>query len=351
MKSKLIITGIVALILVAIIWRLAENTREVNARREVGTTEISVSVTTAPAEMRETSRQLNLVGTTVPCREVMVASETSGRIIQHNFKLGDFVPAGSVLIRVDGTFRRLALQTAQLNFDRQLEDYVRFQALRRGDAVTETQLRDMRMAYENAEIQLENAQKQFDDTKIVAPFSGYITSRNTELGAFVNIGTTIAGITDISQLKISLSVSEGNVYQLQTGQAVSARTNVFPSEIFQGTITSISPQGSAAHTYPVEITIVNRDQKPLKAGTYVNVQIYLDREGKALMIPRNAIVSSVKDPSVYIVKNGVAQLTRIVTGQNYDSFLEVLSGLNVGDQVVTGGQINLSDGAMVSVIQ
>jgi len=68
------------------------------------------------------------------------------------------------------------------------------------------------------------------------------------------------------------------------------------------------------------------------------------------MIPRDAIVSSVKDPSVYVVNNGIAQLTKITTGQNHDAYLAVTSGLKSGDQVVTNGQINLSDGAMVWVM-
>jgi RND family efflux transporter MFP subunit len=301
--------------------------------------------------MRATSGSLNLVGTAMPDKEVTVAAETSGRIVQVNFKLGDFVNAGSVLAKVDDTYKRLAYETALLNYNKFEEDYERYQVLRQGDAVTETQLRDMRMAYENAKIQLENAQKQLDDTKIVAPFSGLITSRNTEVGAFVNMGTPIAGIADISQLKITLSVSESNVYQLQRGQTVSVKTDIYPDMIYTGTIANISPKGSAVHTYPVEITIANTGKNPLKAGTYVNVQVDLDENVKSLMIPRDAIVSSVKDPSVYVVNNGIAQLTKINTGQNHDTYLAVTSGLNAGDQVVTNGQINLSDGVNVSIIK
>jgi RND family efflux transporter MFP subunit len=226
----------------------------------------------------------------------------------------------------------------------------RYQTLRKGDAVTETQLRDMKMAFENAKIQLENAKKQLDDTKIVAPFSGYITSKNTELGAFVGTGTPIASIADISQLKVMLSVSESNVYQLQKGQTVNVGTDIYPDMKYKGSITNISPKGSNTHTYPIEIMIANNSKNPLKAGTYVNVRVDLGKDGKFLMIPRDAIVSSVKDPSVYVVNNGVAQLTKISTGQNHDAYLAVTSGLKSGDQVVTNGQINLTDGVNVLVI-
>jgi len=76
----------------------------------------------------------------------------------------------------------------------------------------------------------------------------------------------------------------------------------------------------------------------------------LGKDGKSLMIPRDAIVSSVKDPSVYVVNNGLAQLTKITTGQNQDAYLAVTSGLKSGDRVVVNGLINLIDGARVCVM-
>jgi len=352
MKSKGIIIGIsVVAITGLMVMKLFANKAEVDSRKVINSGQENVAVSVATAEMRATSGKLNLVGTAMPDKEVIVAAETSGKIVQVNFKLGDFVNAGSVLAKVDDTYKRLAFETALLNFNKFREDYERYQVLREGDAVTETQLRDMKMAYENAKIQLENAKKQLDDSNIVAPFSGYITSKNTELGAFVGMGTPIAGIADISQLKVTLSVSENNVYQLQKGQAVSVSTDIYPDMTYSGNIANISPKGSNTHTYPIEIMIANNSKNPLKAGTYVNVLVDLGEDGKSLMIPRDAIVSSVKDPSVYVVNNGIAQLTKITTGQNHDAYLAVTSGLKSGDQVVTNGQINLSDGAMVWVMR
>jgi RND family efflux transporter MFP subunit len=351
MKTKTLIISIVVLSLIGLTsGKLIINKKEVDSKKAVTTKHDNIAVSVAVVEMRETNSELSLVGTAMPEKEVTVAAEAGGKIVQVNFKLGDYVTAGSVLAKVDDTYKRLAFETAQLNYDKYNEDYERYQALRKGDAVTEMQLRDMRMAYESAKIQLENAKKQLDDTKIVAPFSGVITSQNVELGAYVNPGTSIAGIADVAKLKVSLSVSESNVYQLQRGQTVNVKTDIYPDMIYTGTIANISPKGSAVHTYPIEIMIANNSQKPLKAGTYVNVQINLGKEGKSLMIPRDAIVSSVKDPSVYVVNDGVAQLTKITTGQDYNSYLEVTSGLNAGNQIVTNGQINLSDGVNVSVI-
>jgi hypothetical protein len=99
----------------------------------------------------------------------------------------------------------------------------------------------------------------------------------------------------------------------------------------------------------VEIIVPNSREYPLKAGTYVNVQINAGQSAPALMIPRDAIVSSVKEPSVYLISGETAQLTRITTGRDSGEYLEVLSGLNENDKIVVTGQINLADGAKVSI--
>jgi hypothetical protein len=116
-------------------------------------------------------------------------------------------------------------------------------------------------------------------------------------------------------------------------------------------VSHIGLQGDNAHTYPVEIIVPNSREYPLKAGTYVNVQINAGQSAAALMIPRDAIVSSVKEPSVYLIDGSLVRLTRITTGRDRGEYLEVLSGLSENDRVVTNGQITLMDGANISVIQ
>ena len=244
----------------------------------------------------------------------------------------------------------MAYENAKLTYDKSKDDYQRNLTLHKGDAISDTQLRDIKMTFDNAAIQLQNAKKQLADTRILAPFSGYITTLSTELGAYLNVGNPIAYIADISNLKVTLDVSETNAYALNKGQTVKISTDVNPDLAFSGKISNISAKASTSHTYPVEIMIANNGKDKLKAGTYVNVSVNMSKSGKALMIPRDAIVSSVKDPSVYVVEGQVAKLVKIKTGRNFNSNLEVLEGLKEHDKVVTNGQINLTDGAKVSVI-
>ena len=352
MKKKSIIIGAIVIVLLgAMVWTLAGNKKEIDSRKDVKTTEDRIAVTVASAQMREISNLLELVGMAEPDKEVTVASESTGKIVQINFNLGEMASKGAVLAKVDDAYKRLAFENAQLTYNKNKEDYDRYQVMRKGDAISDNQLRDMKISSENAAIQLENAKKQWDDTKIIAPFSGVITSKNTELGAYVNAGTSIAGMADIAHLKIVLAVSESNVYQLRKGQEVTVSANVYPGITYKGIISGISPQGSTAHTFPVEIVIANNRENPLKAGTYVNARVDMGKSVKALMIPRDAIISSIKDPSVYVVKGEKVVLVKINTGLDYNSYLEVTSGISEGDQVVTNGQINLTDGAGISIIK
>jgi RND family efflux transporter, MFP subunit len=349
-KKTIIVSASIIVLLGTMVMTLANNKKVIDASKEVKTAQSDIAVTVASTEMKETNGNLQLVGTAQPSKEVNIASESSGKIVQVNFKMGDFVAKGKVLAKIDDTYKRLAYENAKLSYNKYKDDYERYQTLRKGDAVSETQFRDIKLGYENAAIQLENAKKQWDDTKIVAPFSGYITSQNTELGAFVNAGTVIAGIADISSLKVVLDVSESNAYELHQGQQISVTADVHPETVYKGTISTISPKAGASHTYPVEVLIANNGKDKLKAGTYLNVSVNIGKTGKGLMIPRDAIVSSVKDPSVYVLAGNTAKLVKITTGRTYNSDLEVLAGLSAGDKVVTSGQINLTDGAKVSVI-
>ena len=348
MKKIIISIVVIISIIGLIIFKLMSNKTEIDSRMVVREA-AAISVTAAEVSFQSPESTISLVGATEANREVKVSSKSTGEIVEINFKLGDYVSQGTVLARVDDAYMRFALENATINYNKNKEDIQRYENLLAGNATTETQLRDIRIAYENSKVQVEQVQRQLEDTYIRAPFSGYITSREIELGKFVSIGAPIASIADVSELKVSLSVTEANVYRLQKGQNVNVTTQIYPGVTFTGKIAHISPQGDNAHSYPVEISLPNSAQNPLKAGTYMNVSIDMGKAQPVLSIPRDAIVSSVKDPAVYRIEGNIAKLVKITTGKDYENSIEVLQGLREGDKVVVNGQINLMDGATVSL--
>jgi RND family efflux transporter MFP subunit len=347
-KKVIISVGIIIGIVALMVFKLLSNKREIDSRREIKVVAAPVAVTVAEVRFQVPEARIGLVGNTEAGREVKVSSKSTGEIVEINFKLGDYVSRGSVLARVDDTYTRLALENATINHDKLKDDIQRYETLRAGDAITEVQLRDIKIAYESATVQLRQVRQQLDDTYIRAPFGGYVTSRDIEIGKFVSAGTPVASLADIAELNIAVSVTEAHAYRLRRGQNVTVTTQVYPGITFAGKVAHVSPQGDNAHSYPVTISLSNSDRHPLKAGTYVNVSIDLGDLQPILSIPRDAIVSSVQNPAVYRIENGnIARLVPIIVGKDYDNNIEVLQGLAEGDLVVVSGQINLMDGAEV----
>lgn len=352
MKKGTIIIIVAVIVICAglITWRLIANKNEIDSHNVVKTAVESIAVTTVDVQKQSTHSNLSFTGITQANQIVRVASKASGEITAVNFKLGDYISKGQVLARVDDAYAKFSLENAKINYGKFEEDLKRYKTLREGDAVSETQLRDIQVGYDNAKVQLDQAQRQLEDTYIRAPFSGYITSREVDLGQFVGVSTAIAEIADISELKVIVSAPESSAYELKKGQPVSINSSIYPGITFTGKIAHISPQGDNSHSYPIEISLPNSKENPLKSGTYVNVSVDMAETRPGMFIPRDALVSSVKEPSVYRVVGNIAKLVKITTDRDYEDKIEIINGLQEGDKVVISGQINLTDGVAVSEI-
>ena len=316
-------------------------------------TGISAVVSVNVTEVKEmtSAHALHLTGTLSPVTELNISAQVQGQITSLNVELGQFKKKGSVLATIDNRLKELAVQTAVLSSTKLKRDLERYENLYKGGSLTEQQLDDARNGYENAKIQLEQAQKQLSDATIIAPFSGIITQKQAEKGSFINVGNPIASIVDISRLKIKLNVSESNVYELKKGDLAIITSEVYPERSFNARISFISEKGDDTHNYPVEIEMPNSARYPLKAGTFVNATVTIPGKGMSLFIPREALQGSSQDASVFVAENGKAVLKKISVGTGNDLDLEILSGLKKGDKVVTTGQINLSDGKKIQIVE
>ena len=226
----------------------------------------------------------------------------------------------------------------------------RYINLYNGGTATEQQLSEAQNLFDNAEIQLEQAEKQLSYATIKSPISGIVIKKQVEEGEFVNLGSPIATIVDISKLKIKLNVSETNVYQLKLNDKAIITTDVYPGEVFEGNISFISSQGDDSHNYPVEIVIPNSSKYPLKSGTFANVIIKLPVVAEALYIPRESLLGSITEASVYVAEKDRAILKKIIVGSGNDKYVKVVSGLKEGEKVIVNGQINLSNNKAVKIV-
>lgn len=347
--KKIIIPVILILLVVLAAFKLMAS-REKNTSQKDNINVDVVMVSVSDVSRKSASAAHEFVGALYPVKELDIPAEIQGRITSLNLKLGQSVGAGSVIATIDDRIKKINVETAKVDLQKKQKDLRRVENLYKGGTATEQEYDNAVNSVTTAQIKLDEAEKQLAYTRITSSIGGTITKKNVELGTYVNPGSVIASVVDISRLKIKLKISESNVYQLKIGDRVKVKTDIYPGAEFSGTTTFISPYGDASHNYAVEIEMDNSRQNPLKAGTFVKVNFHLKSDREALFIPRAALQGSVKEAKVYVINGDRARLKSVTIGNEENDYLEVLSGVNEGDKVVVSGQVNLTDNKKIKII-
>jgi RND family efflux transporter MFP subunit len=311
-------------------------------------TEVPVSVTRVKREKLESN--LSLVGIINARADVNVISETQGTVRGVFAKVGMTVKSGTLLVQVDDDIPRSTKAAAEINYQKSQRDLQRAEELYQENSISASQLDVSRLALKAAENQLDIARRQHENTGIKSPIAGTVNARYVDMGTMVQPGKTIANIVDISRLKVKVNVAEREAFQLKPGDHVEISTEVYSGTVFDGTVDNIASKADEAHTYPVEIVVPNSAAHPLKAGMFARIAFKSIAPLETLAIPRVALIGSIKDAHVFVVRGGVASLCGVVIGTQSAGLFEVASGLAEGDTVVTSGQNNLVDGARVQVV-
>jgi RND family efflux transporter MFP subunit len=168
-----------------------------------------------------------------------------------------------------------------------------------------------------------------------------------DLGSVVSTGTPILELTDISALKLNISVPERDILKFKIGQQVTVHADVYGNKAFSGKITNIGVKADASHNFKVEVLISNNSNDPLMAGMYGSVVLGNSKTVNALSIPRKALLGSSKTPQVFVVKNGKAKIISFTAGTSDGEYIEVIDGLSKNDIIVIKGQINIQNNSNV----
>lgn len=314
----------------------------------VMTTELPVSVTVVRKQKLEST--LSLVGTINASSDVNVVSETQGAVIAVYVKVGAVVKAGTVLLQVDDEIPRSTRAAAELNFQKAQRDYQRAEELYQENSISSSQLDAARMAMKAAENQMDIARRQLENTRLKSPIAGTVNACYVDVGTMVQQGKAVANIVDISTLKVRVNVPEREAFQLKPGDLVEITTDVYPGVTFAGKVDNIAAKADEAHTYLVEIVVPNSPKNPLKAGMFARVSFKSVAPSAVLTIPRAALIGSIKDAQVFVVRGNVTYLQSVVVGTKSADLFQVASGLTEGDTVVTSGQNNLVDRVRVQIV-
>lgn len=349
-KAIFIIIGIIAIGATMVVI-LANNKKKIDEKNKVvDRSGIPITVSVAKAAMGEFEGSMNFSGLVESQADADISVSSPGTIKTLNVAKGMYLRKGQVVGTLDTEQLKLQLKQLQLAESKLSTDLERVRALVAGNAAPETNQKDLEFNLANTRIQIEQIQQRITDSNIYAPLSGTVIFKNMEAGEFINPGMVIARIVDVSSLKIGVFVNEKHIYKVAEQQTATVTSDALPGKTFGGKVNYISPIGDENHNYRVEVQLDAEGTKTLKAGTFTLVNLGTTDAGKALMIPAAAIITGVKENSVYVVQNdNTVKTVPIVIGRREADKVEVIGGLKDGDNVVTAGQINLTEGAKVAI--
>jgi membrane fusion protein (multidrug efflux system) len=346
--KKTIIYIIVAMALIAIVVIRLKTNKETTVNRvyqyDKGQ---AINVQAITLKLESVKNDISYTGTFEPNKETKISADIQGKINSVLVDAGSAVRKGQTLVQLDNSLLKLQLQTIEIQIEGLEVDVKRYTILVDADAIQGVQLEKTELALKSAKVQKATLMEQIKKTTITAPFSGIVTSKLTEEGAFAAPGVPLLQITDISSLKFTVNVPEQELGQFETNQQYALTADAYPETVLSGKVIMTGSKANMGNSFPVQFSVNNTTDLKIKSGMFGNVELKNDGEEKLIIIPASAIVGTNIQPQVYLVKNGKAILQNITTSNRFQNKVQVSSGLAEGDVIITNGFINLYNGANV----
>jgi len=274
-----------------------------------------------------------------------IAPNTPYRIERIYVDVGDNVRKGQVLVQLDAS----NLQQLKLQVENQKIEFGRTSQLYQVGGASKAE-------YDNAKLQLDVLSTQLrqlmQNTQLVAPISGVVTARNYDDGDMYSQGQPVLTIEQTNPVKVMVNISEVYYKQVFKGMPVDIELDAYEGETFYGKVTIVYPTVEQnTHTFPVEVTISNPNQK-VRPGMFARATVNFGDKNHVL-VPDEALVKQIGagDRYVYVYKGGKVSYNKVELGKHIGDKYEILSGVNPGDDVVIAGQSRLANGKEVEVVK
>lgn len=294
------------------------------------------------------NNQLQVSGTVLPNESVDIKAEISGLVTKINFKEGQYVTKGTPLLYLNDN--ELQAQYQRLQYTQKLfqtQESRKKQLLAR-EAISQEEYDIVLNQYNIALSDIKLVQAQLEKTVIRAPFSGKLGLRQVSEGEVINAANVIVSIVNIDPIKLDFSIPERYSGLVSVGAPIFFSSEADKEEV-EGRVYAFEPQIDAATR-----TIKLRAQSPNKSGKYlpgmfVKIRFVLDVKEDALLVPAEAVIPELAGYKVFVVgADGKAEQRTIEIGTRTDTQVQVISGLNEGDLVLTTGVMQVRQGMPVT---
>ncbi len=298
------------------------------------------------------------VGTLTAINGASLSAEVGGIVDTINFESGADVQKGDVLLtlRPNNDPAVLAQLQAQARLD--AINYARDQKQFAANAVSQAQLDTDRANLDAANAQVAAQQASMAEKIVRAPFSGRLGIRQVDLGEYLQPGTAIVTLEQLDPLFVDFYLPQQALSRLQVGQVVDVGIDAYPGQTYKAKISAIGATVDANTRSLAVRAVLENDQLRLRPGMFATVSVETGTPQNAVTLPQTAIAYSSYGDTVYLVKHGkdaqghdaltVSQVF-VTLGSTRGDQVQVLTGVQPGDEVVTAGQVKLHNGSLVAV--
>jgi membrane fusion protein (multidrug efflux system) len=292
---------------------------------------------------------IEALGTAIANESVTITAQVTDTVQAINFDDGDEVQAGQILVQLNNKEENARINELKASIDEAKRQYARIVNLRQSSAASEQLLDEQQAKVKALEAQLAIAQAQRDDLQIRAPFSGLLGLRKISKGALIRPADTITTLDDISVIKVDFSVAENHLASLAINQKITATSAAYPEESFDGRITHIDTRlDPVSRAIGVRAHIENKDKR-LRPGMLLTIVVE-KRVLNTLVLPEKTLVPVQDKQFVYVVEDNKAKQREVTIGERRPGKVQILSGLNEGDEVISEGTLRVRDQSPVTVL-
>lgn len=297
---------------------------------------------------------IQAIGTAQARESIVLTPKVADTIRRLRFDSGDRVRQGQVLVEMSSVEQAADLSEARAADEAAQQELRRYQELYDRGFASQARLDTVRTAADAARARVAAGGSRISDRTIIAPFAGVIGLRTASPGQYVQPGTQIGTLDDVSQIKLDFDVAETQIARLRQGAAISVRTAAFPDRVFNGTIQNIDSRiDPGTRTVRVRALLPNPGEQ-LRPGMLMTVDVRANPHD-ALAVPEVAVLDEGDSSFVFRVAPGdngqSVERVNVQTGQRSDGLVEIVSGLAEGDLVVTDGVQAVNPGQPVRVRQ
>ena len=301
-----------------------------------------------------------------PTQKTILAFKYAGKIKSINFESGDFVKKGQVIATIDDSDYKVNLEAFSKKYEaanavvqNAEAQFYRAEKLYKGGAMPKKDYDNALMqknvaisTLKEASAGLENARNTLNDTKIIAPYDGYIDKKIVEVGAIVPEGGPVISFISNDITDISVNASLKDIEYIKNASDINFKDNS-TEKIYTLKVKSIAQNPDSINlTYPVTFTFLNleKDEKFLSGQTGTVTISVKNNENPEILIPLNALFED-NGSNVYLFKNGIAVKTAVEIGELRETNkISIVKGLKIGDKVIVAGVSNLVDGDKVKLL-